>query len=503
VDIGCYSIGNVMTIRCANNPKCEFHQELPIYLVDDDIYNVRPTLLLSTIDKFARIVWEEKSKTLFGYGGMPPELIIQDELHLISGPLGSIAGIYEIAVSYLCNANGRAPKVIASTATIRNARQQIKNLYNSQMLQFPPSGISFRNSFFAVLADRDKRPARTYIGLCETGGSLADLLIRVHANMMFVKRLFIKQGKTEDVVDQFYTSIGYFNAIRDLGASASIISDRANTYIHSLIQHKFSAEAATAGLTPADIHYNVNHDELTSRKTAKEIKETLERLEEKYTNVSCYSYILASNMLSVGIDIDRLGVMTMYNQPKTNAEYIQATSRVGRQNPGVVLALYNTMRSRDKSHYEQFSFYHKAFYQYVEATSLTPFSARAIEKALHCVFIALVRLCIKGMDTNKAAVRFRKEMEGVSKITGFILNRVKDIRPNAYRDAEEYLNAIVDEWDYLARSNPDTLVYKGYNGELSLLNEAEKEVELPFPPILNSLRNVEASSNVFIHARER
>ena len=160
------------------------------------------------------------------------------------------------------------------------------------------------------------------------------------------------------------------------------------------------------------------------------------------------------------------------------------------------------MRSRDKSHYEQFGYYHKAFYQYVEATSVTPFSTRAIEKALHCVFIALVRLTIPGMGANEAAVKFRKTMDGVDAIMEFILRRVENIRPQAFNDAEEWLSATAGEWEYLAKTNPDTLVYKSYSGGINLLNAAEQESQTPFfPPVLNALRNVEEASNVFVQRR--
>ncbi|MDR3353403.1 MAG: hypothetical protein LBO21_00020 [Synergistaceae bacterium] len=505
IDLDGYEIGkhNALVIRCNNNPRCEFHHSLPIYVVDEDIYRVRPTLVLSTIDKFARLAWEIESKSLFGGGRcLPPELIIQDELHLISGPLGSLAGIYEIGVEYLCNRSGRYPKVIASTATVKNAAEQIRNLYNKQMSQFPPGGINFSDSFFAVRASEDDRPARTYIGLCETGGTIVDLMIRVYANLIFVKLLFIKQGKPERVIDQFSTVIGYFNAIKDLGGADNIISDRIHSHIRTLAGLKFKADSDKAGLTHSDIRTGI-HDELTSRKTSKEIKETLGRLELDYRDPAYLSYMLASNMFSVGIDIDRLGVLTMYNQPKSNAEYIQATSRVGRRNPGIVLSMYNGSRSRDKSHYEQFGFYHKAFYRYVETTSVTPFSARAIEKAVHCVFIIMLRLSEPSLGANDSAVNFRSDAECVKKAREFILNRIRMIHPEGVRDAEDWLTDISERWQELAEENPDTLVYKSnQSGYCSLLISGERGSNLDFPATLNSLRNVEASSNLFIQERD-
>jgi hypothetical protein len=501
IDLNGYKIiDGEMFIGCADNTDCEFHTKLPIYVVDEDIYKRRPTLLLSTIDKFARIAWEENARRLFGVDCQPPELIIQDELHLISGPLGSLAGVYEIAIEYLCGLSGKQPKVIASTATVKNANEQIKNLYNRESIQFPPAGVSFDNSFFAVQADLNKRPARTYVGLCEMGGSVADLLIRVYATLFFTKTLFMKQGKNQDIIDQYFTTVGYFNALRDLGASSTIIQDRIFTHIRNLIARTFKQEADLYCITASEVKV-FEHSELTSRKSSKEIKDTLDQLAISYTDSACYSYVLASNMLSVGIDIDRLGVMTVYNQPKSNAEYIQATSRVGRKNPGLVLALYNNMRSRDKSHYEQFEYYHKSFYRYVEATSVTPFSVRAIEKALHCIFVALVRTTIPSLAANDTVRNFKADNQQAVTIKKFLIKRISEIMPDSVGLAQEALNEFIADWENAAVENANTLFYKTYGDGVSLLSSAEEESELGLPKILNSLRNVDQTVNIFFNRR--
>ena len=498
IDLSGYCIENRhLNIRCTNNPQCIFHHHLPIYVVDEDIYHSRPTSLLSTIDKFARIAWEENAKNLFDYGCNPPSLIIQDELHLISGALGSLSGLYEIAVDYLCKKNGVSPKVIASTATVKNADEQILNIYGQKMLQFPPNGISFDDTFFSRVADKNERAARTYIGVCESGGTISDLLIRVYAVLMFMKAKMIKEGKSPGVIDQYYTTVGYFNAIRDLGSTANILQDRMYTQIRALLKCKFKSVCESLDISSESLPKLIN-EELTSRKNAKEIKETLDSLEIKYNEAGCYSYILASNMLSVGIDINRLGLMTIYNQPKTNSEYIQATSRVGRQNPGLVIAMYNPMRSRDKSHYEQFGFYHKSFYQYVEATSVTPFSARALEKALHCIFVAMVRQSIPDYSGNERASWFRSDNDKVSTIVDFIVNRVKQIHPQAYRLAYDTLEDICADWDRMCEIYPDLCYRADHFGGTPLLVSAEGAADFDFPPMLNSLRNVEPSSNIYI-----
>jgi hypothetical protein len=318
---------------------------------------------------------------------------------------------------------------------------------------------------------------------------------------MFAKALFTKQRRDAAVIDQFSTIIGYFNALKDLGATDNIIRDRIYSNIRALVEHKFATECASVGLVLKDVKYGIQ-DELTSRKSSKDIKDTLEALEISYPDSRHYSVVLASNMLSVGIDINRLGLMTVYSQPKSNAEYIQATSRIGRQSPGLVITMFNAARSRDKSHYEQFCYYHKTFYQYVEATSVTPFSARALEKALHCVFIAMLRLTVDTLGINNGAVSFRAKDDVVATVTNYILNRIRKIQPTAVAIAKDRLRDIAKQWEYLALENPDTLVYADYSGsKVSLLQSSERYSTLEFPLVLNSLRNVEQSSNIFIEER--
>lgn len=508
IGIGGYSINNEsMNISCCNNPECEFHNHLPIYVVDDDIYRMAPTFILSTVDKFARITWEEKAGNLFGANGCkPPELIIQDELHLISGPLGSITGIYEIAIENICRHYGNVPKIIASTATVKKADKQIKILYNRNMIQFPPNGLSHTDSFFAVEADTDKRPARTYVGICSIGSGTSEMLIKIFALLTFMKLLYIKQGKPTEVIDQFYTCVGYFNSLKELGSNSIIISDRIAAEIKYLAAYKFHKEAEEVNFRmdgkETDIPGYLKNNELTSRNSAKEIKNVLERLEHRYTNEDCFDYIMASNMLSVGIDIDRLGVMCVYGQPKSNSEYIQATSRVGRTNPGMVVSLYNGMRSRDKSFYEQFRYYHSTFYKYVEATSVTSYSPRAVEKALHCAMMAIIRHTVSRYNSNESACKFVRDDKNVEMVKQEILNRIDDIESRMTEYAGEWLDYYLDCWEELAEALPDKLVFSDYHNEdTALFRSADNQNGSDIPPILNSVRNVEPSANIYFTKR--
>ena len=507
INIGGYSIdNNTMNIRCHKNKECLFHKHLPIYIVDDDIYTHTPTLLLSTVDKFARIAWEEKAGNLFGAkGNIPPELIIQDELHLISGPLGSITGIYEIAVDEICKHYGKTPKIIASTATVKNADRQIQILYNRDMIQFPPNGLSYKDSFFAVQADLSQRPARTYVGLCSIIASSPDMLIKLFALFVYLKCLYKKQNKSYDVIDQFFTTVGYFNSLKELGSASNIIIDRIFNEIKYLVQYKFSQEASAFGVSAEKggcIPLYLKNDELTSRNSAQEIKNILDKLSEKFSSEHCYDYVMSSNMLSVGIDIDRLGVMCVYGQPKSNAEYIQATSRAGRTNPGIVITLYNGLRSRDKSYYEQFDYYHRTFYKYVESTSVTSYSPRAIEKALHCAFAAIIRQTIPKYNQNSSARYFDLNDPEISRIKNSVIKRVKDIEPRMEGFAGEWLDYFLMCWRDMQSAIPDRLVFHDYHNEnISLFKSAENTSDTDIPKMLNSVRNVESSADIFFTLR--
>ena len=436
---------------------CNDCGHLPIYIVDDDIYETRPTLVISTVDKFARIVWEERTGRIFGCNleSNKPKLIIQDELHLISGPLGTLTGLYESAIDRLCtDANGNKPKIIASTATVKNAAYQIKGLYDRTHFQFPPAGLNYTNSFFAEQATKDQKPSRYYVGLSEPGGSMVDLMIRTYSVLSVADYFLSKISSVDDkVVDQYYTIIGYFNAIKDLGTASTIVRERMRSYITSLLNGKFIDESKKLGLTQGSDDEDEEGEkpsstkkyrygcrmrpgELTSRRNATEVKNILDELKNKYDSKSdngqVYKYILSSNMFSVGVDINRLGLMVVYGQPKSNADYIQATSRVGRSNPGVVFCLYNAFRSRDRSYYERFNQYHGCFYRYVESTSVTPFSQRSIEKGLHSVFIALIRHLVQGMENNDGAKKFSASNPIVQQIYNYLLERVKSIQPASY-----------------------------------------------------------------------
>ena len=503
-----YEIKNKQFMAHCPNNQCPFHDNLPVVTVDDDIYDRRPTLLIGTIDKFARLAWEEKTGAIFAEDGIgyPPELLIQDELHLISGPLGSISGLYEIAIEKLCTKNGSQSKILASTATLCNASEQIQALYGRKPFQFPPSGFSADDSFFARTATKEERPERMYMGFCETGGSLPDAVVRTFGVVKFALQYLIKSGTDEQVVDQFWTNVGYFNSLKDLGSADTLIIDRVCAYAEGLRKHKFIKEANEVGMEPISKEYE--YGELTSRKSTREITAIRNQLDQwHYPSTAALNYVLSSNMLSVGIDINRLGLMTVYGQPKATAEYIQATSRVGRSNPGMVIVLLHMLRSRDKSHYEQFQTYHQALNKMVEPTSVTPYACRTMDKALHAVFVILIRHQCPEFRSNRAAAMFRQNNASVQRIKQELIEMIKVRSAETVEYAEAILDDFIELWHEAAVNRSAHFQYqllnKSENDTDALLIPAERSGNAIFPPTMNSMRNVDTQSGVFLKGRDK
>ncbi len=494
-----YSVNLVskrMIIKCPN-PECDFHTAengLPVHIIDEAIYEHLPAFIVATVDKFAQLPLNDQTGVLLGINNnkMPPELIIQDELHLISGPLGTMTGLYEAAITTLCERNGIGAKVIASTATIRNAAKQIKALYGKSHTQFPPQGITIKDSFFAKQSTTGEKPARQYFGVMGTGTTATTTLIRVNAAMLFATRYLETLGLPDKVVDNFWTITGYFNSLRELGGASTQLLDDVQSRLDYLSRTKF-AELYPGVDTTGDIYT----EELTSRMSNTEITDIIQvKLKREYkkgNHEDVFDYLLSSNMISVGVDVGRLGAMVVAGQPKTNAEYIQATSRVGRENPGLVIMVYNASRSRDRSHYEQFLKYHSALYRYVEATSLTPFSDRARDRGLHALFVALCRYLIQDLRENGQAVNYRSDNPEIRKIERIIVDYVKKVDPDELTAVINELKDIEDAWESQAT---DKLVYRGYGRTKKLLkSDLKKDDRFR---TMNSMRSVDGMSGIYL-----
>ncbi len=404
---------------------------IPVVTVDEDLYRLLPDLVIATADKFAQLPLQGPLHLLFGrvssrctrhgYRSVeldrytdreerdshkatrlqpaastvpcgplrPPDLIIQDELHLISGPLGTLVGLYETAIDDLASwtvaGTTVRPKVVASTATIRRAKEQAAALFARDLAIFPPPVLDVEDSFFARQRPVSEKPGRLYIGACAPGQRMVAAQVRVFFAVLAAgQSLYEKWGRA---VDPWMTAVGYFNALRELGGARRFIEDDVRSRLR---------RAETRGFSRRSIR---SLRELTSRVPSGEITPILDELGVPFDPDADkdaawpVDVVLATNMISVGVDVPRLGLMVAVGQPKTTAEYIQATSRVGRSDagPGLVVTIYNWFRPRDLSHYETFQHYHSTFYRHVEALSVTPFSPRALDRGLTAVLVAMLR----------------------------------------------------------------------------------------------------------------
>lgn len=387
-----------VVLRCVDS-QCRYSRRsgLPVHVVDEDIYEVRPSIVIGTVDKFAMMAWRPRARNLFGFNDQgervvsPPGLIIQDELHLISGPLGSMVGLYEPIIDELCTdrrgEQAIPPKIIASTATIRRYEDQIKGLFGrDEVALFPPHGLEEGRSFFAepaLMADGSLEPGRRYIGVMSASlGSMQTVQTRVAAATLQAA------AKVPDADrDGYWTNLNFLNSLRELGNTVSLLESDVPDYLTGLVRRD--------GIDPRWPNRTM---ELTSRRRSDEIPKAIEQLQARYVpgqeRQEAIDICLASNIIEVGVDIDRLGLMTIVGQPKTTAQYIQVSGRVGRRadvSPGLVITIYGAAKPRDRSHYERFLTYHQQLYAQVEPTSVTPFATPVLRRALHAAAVAYVR----------------------------------------------------------------------------------------------------------------
>ena len=452
---------------CSNTENhCDFSSErnpLPLHVVDDVIYEVKPTLLLGTVDKFAMLPFRPAAQGLFGYYDgekvTSPDLIIQDELHLISGPLGSMVGHYETLIHELCTqrtSEGELyPKIIASTATISRAKEQCHALYGcgkEKVFQFPPAGLNAGDSFFA---NEDKNQnGRLYVGILATGASSdATTAIRLYSSLLYgAKEL---QVENESDRDPYWTNIGYYNSIRELGQSRTWIRADIDQHLDVIYKRRFYDKIFDREEYRKKRRYIWRDEELTSRISGNKVTTSLANLnigyggnEKSDDREYPIDICLATNMISVGLDVPRLGLMTVFGQPKTTSEYIQATSRVGRNAknaPGIVFTLYRPGRPRDKSHYEHFKEYHSKLYCSVEPTSVTPFSAPVRERALHAIMIGIMRLENNDAYNNARPVIPNQKM--LKHIENIIKNRIENIDPEELGAALDRMQWVITHWE--------------------------------------------------------
>jgi hypothetical protein len=547
------------------NDQCDFagarnRDGLPVVFVDEQIYRELPSFVIATVDKLAMLPWRGETGALFGkvkardgnafYGVMdgtlgksntqvqlptgllPPELIVQDELHLISGPLGTMVGLYETAIeelSTLTLADGRRvkPKIIAATATVRRAAAQIQALFgrhSSLVNVFPPPGVEDSETYFAKVVGSES--GRLYVGVSAQGRSLKAILLRAYSTAISAAaKAYRKDLPADQTADAYMTLVGYFNSLRELGGMRRLVEDEVRGRTGKAEERRPLNQARAPHRFFANRTIDLEPLELTSRESTSAVTRAKARLEAPHTNVKeRVDVLLASNMISVGVDIDRLGLMVVAGQPKTTAEYIQATSRVGRQDkwPGVVLTCFNLHKPRDRSHYERFTAYHDSFYRAVEATSLTPFAGPALDRGLAGALVALTRFGSEEMTPPDAAMLLPTRRAIGEHAAQILARRAEEQQLDGNKHAAHALSEsvlsrarnLLDAWATLVQGKADEPAQRSYSpydlsgrGTRKLLRVplAPTDPEQPLEKKLRaptSMRDVESTTHLWIVGRK-
>ncbi|WP_149182708.1 DISARM system helicase DrmA [Streptomyces sp. TRM49041] len=567
--------------ECPFSDGGEVPEGLPVLTVDEEIYRLAPAFVIATVDKFARLAREGEAASLFGYvsrrcerhglvhpdyahcdikdgskhprkDGLPaaavhpatrlrpPDLIIQDELHLITGALGTTVGLFEVAIDLMTDwrtkDGGRArPLLVASTATARNAPEQVRALYGRDVTIFPPQVLDAGNTFFSKeIEASETAPGRRYVGISTTGVRLTTAEIRVAEVLMAGGQLLIdRSGKA---ADPYMTLVGYFSATRELAGMARYMGDDIQTALAkgrpwSKLPRRTGAEFGT--LNVAELTSRVSSAEITStldqmalpfdpgfdstagKRNRRALREAKARAPEREVNP--YDVVLATSMLQVGVDVTRLGLMLVVGQPKNTAEYIQASSRVGRDGdrPGLVVSLGNWARPRDLAHFEAFRHYHETFYAQVEALSVTPFSVTSLERGLDGVLVSAARVLqavrTRGLSPEDGAARIESERHFAVELIEALVRRVASAGDeDAAQRARQRLENRLDQWGKRRKHLEElrkALVYEKvvddsrHDALIMSAENAKSRIDTRDAPpfiVANSMREVQPEINLLV-----
>ncbi|MDR0989952.1 MAG: DISARM system helicase DrmA [Propionibacteriaceae bacterium] len=597
-DVEVDTTANRVYVRCSDETgQCPFREGgqvaegIPVLTVDEEIYRLVPSFVIATVDKFARLAREGEAAALFGYVSQfcprhgythpdyndnlshkqngkwpavttrlttrlrPPDLIIQDELHLITGALGTTVGLFEVAIDELCRWQLQPqtpdseplavkPLIVASSATVRRAADQVRALYGRDIAVFPPQVLDVSDTFFSKeITVSKENPGRRYIGLSTTGVRLTTAEIQVAQTVLSAAQLLLDESYQRDSshdateADPYMTLVSYFSATRELAGMARYVQDD--------IQNGLSKSRPSSKLP---VRYGtdfgaINLGELTSRISSSDITQTLDEMAASFSGsidsnqerakrsqigakyperkVRPFDVVLATSMLQVGVDVTRLGLMMVVGQPKMTSEYIQASSRVGRDpsRPGLVVTLGNWARPRDLAHYEQFRYYHETFYKQVEPLSVTPFSVTSLDRGLAGLLVSAARVAqasrVDGLSEENNAWQIENQREFVVSLIEKLLRRISAASASDGAEDVEYwtrqrLLAALGQWEERNRTVSRQrlqLVYERFNDstkQAPLIRSAESttpsDVTVAAPPfvVANSMREVQPEINLLV-----
>ncbi len=499
----------IEAFRKPDTESCSFGMPISAFTTDAQIYRHCPSFVIATVDKFARLPYEPYAASLFGNVNsfdshlgyfrkklgvegdirklgyqikvkpfLPPSLIIQDELHLIEGPLGSIAGVYESAIDTMCSTtSGIKPKYIASTATIKDADNQVKSLFNRNLAIFPSPGLTAEDNYFASSQEADSfdsdPPGRLYVGVCTPGKTLLPIVRLWSVLLKEVQTIYNENKFDEYELDSFWTLVGYFNSLKELAIARAIYS---GTEIRGRIGYNNDGTLIRELSNGCAL-------ELSGQSSSLDLPNILKRIEkEKDFDVDA---LFTTSMFGTGVDISRLSLMIVHGQPKSTSSYIQATGRVGRSRGGLVVTFLRSTRPRDLNHYEFFIGYHKALHRFVEPVSVYPFSPKSVSRALGPLAVALLRNAyhIEGTPVNDSwcfeskigkKAKINRTTSGCREMrTLWNCNEIKKIieiieersqnqaehRKPAKGAVGKYMKDQFDRWENFAKRFPDDLLY--------------------------------------------
>ena len=487
--------------------KASLNKILPIYIIDEQLYQTPPTFLFGTVDKFARLAWIKEDENKFirkNNNRIPPGLIIQDELHLLNGSLGSITGLYENVIQELCTSEkgGKKikPKIIASSATVKNVDSQIQELYGRDSIAIFPEYINNTVETFFSNTDKSKR---LYMGICPIGRTLSEAQLRLNAILLYARMKACLKDNSENA-HKYWTIINFFHSLREVG------------------QFKTKAFFDIQGDILPKIHFrhleNVGNrqylnrvtkclKELTGRIPNSEIKQNLNDLSigfknfEEINEKNVIDLVAATNMIATGLDVTRLNLMIVNRMPSHIAEYIQATSRIGREDEALVLTLLDAANSRDISYFEHFSNFHQAYYRYIEPLSITPYTDSVFDKALFTLMIAYYRVVKEQTNVSLSPENKKEDLSKIRKeFTDLIASlNTKRAEKDVDTFVEKYLTAWTNKtWEADNEKKEDVSFYIHNDEDKSLLktNSANKKDILV---TLNSLRDIGEECELYIN----